>query len=216
MAKYEKTIYTRITNTDSTLTGDLEVTGTTQITGDFTLTIIGTFDLSAATLAARTENITLDATSTVVLNGDTLAAINLESFTFAAGTTIDNAGSGDVSVTVASDPGIVTTSSGGGVVNVLAPQPTLTIQGIPAGGILTIWDDEDVDPQDLGTLLQTTTPTDGNDIDYVGTPGNAVVIQFVPNTGNSSLYKEFHRTFTIPAQSQDLDLSQDLELEDNL
>lgn len=210
---------TRNGNTNLVInSGELTINATGEIIGDFLITMGPgtTLDLSSATLATRSENITLDATSTVILNGDTLAAINLESFTFAAGTTIDNAGAADVSVTVGSDPGIVTTSSGGGVVNVLAPQPTLTIQGIPSGGILTIWDDEDADPQDLGTLLQTTSPTDGNGIDYIGTPGNDVVIQFVPNTGDSALYKEFHRTFTIPAQSQNLDLLQDLELEDNL
>ena len=105
--------YTRTDNTTSTWEEVLEISDNGEITGDYSLTLTNTLDLSAATIATRTENITLDAASTVVLNGDTLAAINLEAFTFANGTTIDNAGAADVTVTVASNPGIVTTSSGG-------------------------------------------------------------------------------------------------------
>ncbi len=107
-------------------------------------------------------------------------------------------------------------NDGAGTVEILAPQVTLTIQGIPAGGIFTIWDDEDPDPQDLGTLLQETSPTTGADITYIGSSGNALILQFVPNTGDSAQYQEFNFPFTFPAASQNLDLSTQLELENSL
>lgn len=103
-----------------------------------------------------------------------------------------------------------------GSVAIVAAEITLTIAGIPAGGILTIWDDEEPDPQDLGTALQTTDPTPGGAINYIGSPGNALVIQFVPNTGESAAYKELNFEFTFPDTSQTLNLSQSLELEDSL
>lgn len=122
-------------------------------------------------------------------------------------------------ITVAIPAGITSsTSTAGGTITVEQPQPTLTISGIPAGGIFTIWDDEDgaTDPQDLGTALQTTNPTDGNDIEYVGTGGNAVIFQFVPSTGDSANYQEFNIPGTIPTTSQTIDFSSNLELEEFL
>lgn len=103
-----------------------------------------------------------------------------------------------------------------GSVTIVAPEITLTISGVPSGGILTIWDDEDADPQDLGTALQTTNPALGGGIDYIGTPGNALVIQFVPNTGASADYKELNFPFTFPSVSQTLNLAPSLEPEDSL
>ncbi|MBW4460495.1 MAG: hypothetical protein KME47_09680 [Nodosilinea sp. WJT8-NPBG4] len=100
-----------------------------------------------------------------------------------------------------------------GTVNIIAPTPTLTLSGIPAGGIFTIWDDEESDAQDLGTALQVTNPTTGSNISYVGTAGNSVIFQFVPNTGDSALYREFNIAGSIPATSQTLDLASNLELE---
>jgi hypothetical protein len=107
-------------------------------------------------------------------------------------------------------------SSAGATVNIISPVPTLTISGIPAGGIFTIWDDDVSDEQDLGTSLQVTNPTSGADITYEGTTGNAVVFQFIPNTGDSLNYQEFNIPGTIPAASQTLDFSSNLELEVNL
>ncbi|MFG6101153.1 hypothetical protein U2F10_02795 [Leptothoe sp. EHU-05/26/07-4] len=127
----------------------------------------------------------------------------------AAGKTLNfNAGSSGI---VLADFDIVA-----GLLNIVADQPTITFQNIPSGGIFTIWDDENSDPQDLGTALQVTDPTLGTDIVYTGDGGNEVRLQFVPNTGDSAVYKELNLLFTIPAQSQTLDLSSNLALEDNL
>lgn len=103
-----------------------------------------------------------------------------------------------------------------GSVTIVAPEITLTISGVPSGGILTIWDDEDIDPQNLGTALQVTNPTPEGEIDYIGSPGNDIVIQFVPDTGDSADYKELNFPFTFPSVSQTLNLAPSLEPEDSL
>ena len=199
-----------IENTEGLSRGNIEFNGTGQITGDFSQSFEGaTLDLSTSTRATFTERITLDATSTVIVG----ASVNLEAFTFAAGTTVNaDDGVGPYTVTVANNPGIV---AGPGV-TIAAPELTLTITGVPAGGIFTIWDDDDPDPQDLGTLLQETKPTSGGAILYQGTPGNNVIFQLVPKSGASLGFKEFNVAGVIPATSQTLNLSSSLVPETNI
>ena len=60
---------------------------------------------------------------------------NLSLFTFASGSTF-NLDSGTATVTVASDPGIVTT--GAGTINVQVPQPTLSLTGFPDGSTVIL------------------------------------------------------------------------------
>ncbi|MFM6054174.1 MAG: hypothetical protein ACKPA7_21540, partial [Sphaerospermopsis kisseleviana] len=106
--------------------------------------------------------------------------------------------------------------SAGAGVTIQVPQPTITFTGLPAGGIFTIWDDEIADPQDLGTALQTTNPTTGANITYVAVAGNAVVYQFVPDSGDSANYQEFNISAFIPATSQTVDFTANLEREVNI
>ena len=203
--------YTRQSNTRSTYNEDIQLIGTAELTGDFELTLgpSTTLDISASSRTTFTERISLSSTSTVIVG----ASVNLEAFTFAAGTTVNaDDGVGPYTVTVANNPGIVA----GPEVTIAAPELTLTITGVPAGGIFTIWDDDDPDPQDLGTLLQETKPTSGGAILYQGTPGNNVIFQLVPKSGASLGFKEFNVAGVIPATSQTLNLSSSLVPETNI
>ncbi len=203
-------LFEMLSATDSNVNASMVLTGTADIPADGTLTFVGSRTLTLGTKSSYTLKAAIPAAGIVEVRND----VSLMGFTFASGATINKASGvgGTITVTVASTTGI---TAGTGVV-IIEPRPTLTISGIPAGGIFTIWDDEVADAQDLGTALQTTDPTTGSNITYVGTAGNAVVYQFVPNTGDSANYQEFNVAGTIPATSTTLNLSSSLELETNI
>jgi hypothetical protein len=164
------------------------------------------------TSAGTGHAIEISATGTFTFYGNTFTGYGADTTTNAA---IYNNSGGAVTLTI--DGATPTVRNGAGAsTTIAAPTPTLTISGIPAGGIFTIWDDEVSDDQDLGTALQTTNPTTGSNISYVGTAGNNVVFQFVPNTGDSANYQELNVAGVIPATSQTLNLSSNLELETNI
>lgn len=103
------------------------------------------------------------------------------------------------------------TATGGGVVT-FAQSNSFTVKGALSGGILTIFDDNEADYQDLGTALQGPTATTGADEVYShGFINNPIVVQFY-KTG----YEEINVPFTLTNSSQELDLSALLEIEENL
>lgn len=109
----------------------------------------------------------------------------------------------------------VTSRTNGGTASVdIQTGATLTITNIPAGGILTIYnnDDQPDDPNDLGSTAQTTNPTTGADVAFIHAGVvDDVWIQFVA-TG----FVEVNVLFDLGVADQSLDLSQFLEVETNL
>lgn len=100
-------------------------------------------------------------------------------------------------------------NDGGGATTVVAGS-NLTITGIIAGGALAIWDDEDADPQDLGTLLASEEPiVDGTFVYTHSKAGDQIVIQHI-----ASGFKEINRTFTLTASDQSIELEP--QVEDNI
>ena len=89
---------------------------------------------------------------------------------------------------------------------------TLTITGVPSGGILTIYDDEDPDPQDLGTTLQVANPTNGSDVIFTHSKGgDNIVIQYI-----QSGFVEVNQLLTLSSQDQSFDISSFIEPEVNI
>jgi hypothetical protein len=175
---------------------------------------------SRLALVDSTLRISGSISSAIDLDGDSILEVpdgtfNFASSTFALGAEINlRSGATEATVNVAADQSDNITAGSG--VTIAAPELILTITGIPAGGIFSIWDDDDPDPQDLGTLLQETKPTSGASITYSGSPGNNVVYQFVPKSGASLGFQEFNVPGVIPATSQTLDLSSALQQENNI
>jgi len=101
--------------------------------------------------------------------------------------------------------------TGNGQTNIVASN-TLTITGVPTGGIFTIYDEDNADPQDLGTTLQGPTSTTGADITYVHSETNdPIALQFI-KTG----FKEVNIPFTLLGQPQSIDITSSIQVEDNL
>lgn len=88
--------------------------------------------LTLAVAETYTGNWQIPATGTVELVAGTY---DLSAFTFTAGATL-NLSSGTATVTVLSDPGIVTT--GAGTINIVEPQPVLTITNFPDNSTVTL------------------------------------------------------------------------------
>lgn len=128
--------WTRQENREGTLGSNLSFSGVGEITGDFQITMAAstTVDVSATSRSVFSENIILNASSTVVVGGD----IDLTGFTFAAGTTVNADDlTGPYTVTVANDPGIV---AGTGI-TIAGPVATFLrqISGFPIGSAVGLF-----------------------------------------------------------------------------
>jgi hypothetical protein len=67
----------------------------------------------------------------------------------------------------------------------------LPIYGLVTGGVISIFDNEDVDAQFLGTLLSSTDPIVGTSVTYShGGLTNSVIIQFLAD-GYEEIWQEF-------------------------
>lgn len=82
----------------------------------------------------------------------------------------------------------------------------LTIDGLISGGVLSIFDNEDSDPQFLGTLIQEFDPCGTSEtLAHSGTT-NSVIVQFFAQG-----YEEIWQTFTLGSQDQTLTLLPKIE-----
>ena len=105
------------------------------VTNGTKLTVVALGENQTLTLSqagTQSGNWQIPATGTIDLAAGTY---DLQAFTFASGSTF-NLDSGTATVTVASDPGIITT--GAGTINVQVPQPTLSLTGFPDGSTVIL------------------------------------------------------------------------------
>ncbi len=150
----------------------LNAVGASVSLGSLTLDISG----YNGTFAAGTtfESILAPAASTINLAAGTY---DLQAFTFASGSTL-NLDSGTATVTVASDPGIITT--GAGTINIVAPTVAVTISPLISGSRLKIYDTgtttlvDGVNSSGTSFSFSTGTNSQGYDI-YIVNPGQKSV-----------------------------------------
>lgn len=100
-----------------------------------------------------------------------------------------------------------TTSTAGGAITVETPPVSLTINGLIAGGVFSIFDNEDSDFQFLGTKLLEVDPVVGTSVSYThaGVP-NDVIIQFLADG-----YEETYLNVTLTNTSQTFTLQPSVE-----
>ena len=100
-----------------------------------------------------------------------------------------------------------TTSTAGGAITVETPPVSLTVNGLIAGGVFSIFDNEDSDFQFLGTKLLEVDPVVGTSVSYThaGVP-NDVVIQFLADG-----YEETYLNVTLTNTSQTFTLQPSVE-----
>ncbi len=100
-----------------------------------------------------------------------------------------------------------TTSTAGGAITVETPPVSLTINGLIAGGVFSIFDNEDSDFQFLGTKLLEVDPVVGTSVSYThaGVP-NDVIIQFLADG-----YEETYLNITLTNTSQTFTLQPSVE-----
>lgn len=100
-----------------------------------------------------------------------------------------------------------TTSTAGGAVTIETPPVSLTINGLVAGGVFSIFDNEDSDFQFLGTKLLEVDPVVGTSVSYThtGVP-NDVIIQFLADG-----YEETYLNVTLTNTSQTFTLQPSVE-----
>lgn len=109
---------------------------------------------------------------------------------------------------------IPTVRNGAAATTVINQTSNLTIINVPNGGILSLFDNDDLpaDPNDLGTLLQVTNPTTGANVVYGHQKGgDDIQVQYV-----DSAYVEVNFNFILNSADQTLDLGNFLTLEENL
>ena len=118
-----------------------------------------------------------------------------------------NNSGGAVTINVSGGGDSPTVRDGAGATTTVNNAISLTISGLIDGGILSIFDNEDSDPQFLGTNLETQNPVVGTSFVYShSTPGNAVIVQFLA-TG----FEEVNEPLTLAATDQTITLRPELE-----
>ena len=101
----------------------------------------------------------------------------------------------------------VNTTTAGGAVNVPLPPKVLTISGLIDGCAISIFDNEDSDPQSLGTLLASSNLLAGTTFQYShnGTP-NSIVIQMIADG-----FEEEWIVFDVIGQDQSVIINPKIE-----
>ena len=188
-----------------TTTGDVTVEDGTEIDG---WTIDGDLLLNNAN---NLSNVTVTGDLRIATGADSVLTFNNVNVT---GSVFNDSGSN--TLTINNNGGSLTAGdagTGNGETNILTTN-TFTITGVPSGGILSIFAEDDIpdDFQELGTLLQETDPTTGADVLYVHEETNDLIaVQYI-QTG----FEEVNVQFTLLAQAQTLDISSLIAPEENL
>lgn len=172
------------------------------------ITWTGTTDIESSTFEA--DSALTDGHAIIITTPGTYTFTNLSFTGFGADGTdtaaVYNNSGGSVTINI-SGGDTPTVRNGVGATTTVNAGATLTISGLIVGGVLSIFDDEDPDPQALGTLLEEVNPVLATSYNYVHTsPGNDIVVQFIA-TG----YEEENVEFTLAAVDQTLTLSPELE-----
>ena len=138
----------------------------------------------------------------ITIKADIAGTYDLRSLTLPPFVTVTNeSATNDITVLLQEGSTINTTTSGGAV-NIPQPPKTLTISGLIDGCAISIFDNEDLDDQDLGSLLASNDNLSGTvfTYDHSGTPNN-VIIQMIADG-----FQEEWLEFSISATNQNLTL----------
>ena len=162
------------TNTSGLVDADLVFSGTADIDGSGTIDMAANSTVTLGSKSSYSVSLTVPATGTINIIAGTY---DLTAFTFASGSTL-NLDSGTATVTVASDPGIVTT--GAGTINIVSPTVAVTISPLVSGSRLKIYDTgtttlvDGVNSSGTSFSFSTGTASQGYDI-YIVNPGRKSV-----------------------------------------
>lgn len=143
----------------------------------------------------------------ITIKADTGGTYDLRSLTLPPALTVTNESAvNDITVLLREGSTVSTATSGGGI-NIPQPPKTLTISGLIDGCSISIFDNDDNDDQDLGTLLASDENLSGDvfTYDHNGTPNN-VIIQMIADG-----FQEEWLEFSIDATNQNLTLRPTIE-----